>query len=362
MRFAIIPNFSGLLLIVILVISSLFIQSCIDEITFETDESAGQVIVSGGINNSLGPYSVRLSETTTETRTTKPLAGAVIHLHDSSGVMVPMLELEEEPGTYQTAEGDIFGQKGETYWITIELADGRRFSSIPETMPAITPDDEVSAEISTVIEPTVSGGTREDTSILVYASSRIENNGTPLYIKWDLEGLYLFRERERIPALGPPPNTCYVTQFFDTQRINLFETSQEGIITIDRQLIGEKKILIDYEFYRRYWFNVISSSITERRYRYWELVNNIINQSGTIFDVPPAQVAGNIIPEDLNQPQPLGYFEAAALDTSRDFLLRFDFDFVIPNPCPIFGDVLTDACAFCLRLEGSSLERPSYMD
>lgn len=340
----------SLLLIILLMITG----GCIEEISFDTEFNESQVVVEGSIHNGPGPYTVHLGTTQPDENLPDPLSDATIDLIDSNGNRVAFNEMK--PGKYQTADESFRGEPGETYHIEIVLQDGRSYFSEPETMPLETASSMVHLEPGFVSERT-----RDVPVVFVSADTDLPETGGQIFLKWSVEGVYAFRETQRSGPFGvPPANTCYITEQIDPQNILIFSGSQPGSGQIKNQLLTKERV-IQHKFFIRYYFNVITTSITEQRYNYWRNVDDLINQSGTIFDIPPATVSGNIKNNDPNEILALGYFEAVVRDTSREFVTSSDFSFFISDPCVTTN--ITDRhpnCGDCLEIENSTLERPPY--
>lgn len=330
---------------------------CIDEISFESAFGENQLVVDGSIHNGPGPYTVYIGETQPGEDLPVPLSGATIELVDSDGNRMALNETES--GKYQTVDENFRGKPGETYHIEIELSDGRSFFSKPETMPLKTASSTVHLEPGFVSEQTASGGSREVPVVFVTADTDLPESKDPLFLKWNVEGLFAFREIQRTGPFAPQANTCYINETISPQKIILFSDTQSDSGQIKNQFLTEKRVIL-HEFFIRYYFNVITRSVTEKRYKYWQNVNEMINQSGTIFDVPPATTPGNIKNGNPSGVSALGYFEAAMLDTSREFVSRSDFTFSIPNPCALNRVDRHPNCENCLELENSTLDRPHY--
>lgn len=342
------------------VILALLVGGCIDPLAVDTERAQGRLVVSGKIHDGPGPYYLALGMTSTENTLPVPEAGASVTLFNDRGEREMYVETETA-GEYMLPGNVITGTRGDTYHIEIKLRDGRAFSSVPESMPMHTGRGEVTLEPRRY-EYQTSRGTIVDTEgVFVYADTHIPERDEPLFLKWDLESLYLFRETEPTSPLAPPAKTCYVTAPIGPQQISLYSTLDADVDVIERQLLGIKDVVPD-QFFSRHYVNVIVSSVTQRRYEYWENVDDVINQTGTVFDVPPATVPGNIRNGHGDAAESLGYFEAAAIDTSRALIIRSDLDTYVQNPCPQgFRQNRPSACGNCLEIENSSLERPTYV-
>jgi len=332
-------------------------SSCVDEISFESEFSESQIVVEGAVHNGPGPYTIRIGETQPNENLPEPVSDATIVLVDSHENRVPFFETDT--GTYQNTGDGFTGKPGESYHIEIELADGRSFFSEPERMPLLSATSTVHLETGFIQEPTASGGMRDEPAVFVSADTDIPESREPVFLKWTIEGVFAFREIQLPGPFAPPAKTCIISETISPQNIVLFADNRKDSRQITGQLLASKKVIFE-QFFIRHYFNVITSSITERRYNYWQNVDEIINQSGTIFDTPPVNVAGNIKSNDNGEIPPLGYFEAALKDTSREFILGRDFSFTIPDPCSRSNAERNPACFNCLEMENSTLDRPHY--
>lgn len=342
-----------------LLLAGLF-GGCIDQISFDSEKSQGQLVVSGKIHDGPGPYYLQLGMTTTENTLPLPETGAQVTIFNDRGEQEYYIETETA-GRYILPGNIVSGEPDGTYHIEIKLQDGRTFSSLPETLPMHTAKDEIILEPGLYEHQPMRGSVVEAEGIYIYANTQIPEHENPLFLKWDIESLYIFRETEPSSPIAPPANTCYISAAINPQEIFLFSTQNSDSDFLERQFLGIKDVLPE-QFYIRHYINLIVSSVTERRYNYWQKVDDAINQTGTIFDVPPATIPGNIQNENGDLTEAFGYFEAAAIDTSRSFLVRSDLETYIQNPCPQgFNTNNPAACGNCLLLDNSTLERPSYL-
>ncbi len=341
---------------IIFIAASFFVfTGCIHEIEFEPERTEGQIIVNGSIYDKPGPYQLQLGITTLESTIPQPVTGASITLYSGDGTSEEYIELGE--GLYELPGDIITGKRGETYYIEILLSGGETYQSIPETIPTVHSRDSVLLEAEIIEEPSATGSIRSVPMVSVYVNTEIPNTTEPLFLHWSVYSRYSYIERTPSSPLAPPPSVCYVSTIPDPQSILTFSTVDPGNQVIEKQLIAQKNI-VQHEFFIRHYFNVISRSITERRFNYWQQVDEMINQTGTIFDSPPATPIGNLFNLQNDREQVLGYFEAATIDTSRAFITRTDLPLFISNPCSGFD--MHFACDNCLLLENSTLERPFY--
>lgn len=346
-------NHHMLWLVVLLVVMG----GCIEEISFDSVRSEFQLVVDGTIHNGPGPYTIHLGITQSDKTVPIPVSNASIELLDSNDNRVVFVEVE--PGMYQTNDEDFVGQPGVAYHVEIELPDGRLYYSEPEVMPLQTALSLVSLEPGFKPIQTASGGTREVPVVFVSADTELPENDDPLFLKWSVEGVYAFKETQISGPFAPPAKTCFVSNRISPQEIHLYSGLQSSQEQITNQLLTDERV-VPFQVYIRYYYNVVTTSITEERHSYWQNVDEMINQTGTIFDVPPATVTGNIRNRDRNDLPALGYFEAVVSDTIHEFVNRSNFRFNIVDPCGLRNPDRHPACDYCPDIENSTLDKPHY--
>lgn len=285
----------------------------------------------------------------------EPVTGAHVVIYDDS-TQQHETYYETGKGTY-TVDGNIVkGQTGHAYHIEVILGDGSIYRSRPEMMPAISTKDSTYYKIGTETTLNRYGIPLKQNVVRVYVDTRIHKTDKPVYLRWYLNEVYIFRQYHPYSPMPPPYVYCYVTAYPNPQQIFLYDGETNNKTTINNQLMATRPI--DYTFYYRHVFNVHVESLTRDAYLYWKQVNEVVNSNGTIFDVPPATVRGNIYNARNSEETVLGYFEAAAVDTTRCELYRSDLPHYIEDPCPS-GDAHL-GCASCLNINNSTLTEPYY--
>lgn len=114
----------------------LIASSCVDRIIFDVDlPQELPLVVSGYISNQPGPYHVYLTssfDTQSNVNQKTPVSAKKVTIMDEQGATEDLTEIE--PGVYQTNETN--GRVGGIYTLKIELADGRMYESLPDTLLA----------------------------------------------------------------------------------------------------------------------------------------------------------------------------------------------------------------------------------
>lgn len=335
----------------------LFANSCIETIDFDTDRTGNQLVVDGIITDDEGPYTLTLSQTSFQGSATIPLKGAAVTIFDQDGNQENYIETEE--GIYTLFGNKVKGKRGGTYYIQITLGNGTTYRSEPETIPIVIAKDSMYLEITTKEEFSDSGVLVEKDVINTFVNTTIPETEKPLFLRWKLEEVYSFREFDNPNPLAPPPGFCFVTRFSTPQDIFLFSGEKSDATQISDQLLTTS--VIDFTYHRRHYFNAILYSTTKEAYEYWTQVDQVVNSTGTIFDVPPATPRSNLLNVNDESEAVLGYFEASIADTTRIFTLRSDVGKFIPDPCSNRQDTFgRPFCFNCLELPFSTKEMPGY--
>jgi hypothetical protein len=237
--------------------------------------------------------------------------------------------------------------------------NGKTYRSEPSVLPAKVNADSLSTRMVLIPIELNSGETIERYFIQVNVNTPINTSENTEYLRWEIEEIYSFTT---LPV--QPFNTfttCYIPSETDRQKINI----ANGFGFPDNY-IEEFEIILQspepwYEYARGlHYFNVFQYSLSEENYIYWENIEKVANQQGSIFDPPPAPISGNISnPADQSE-LVLGYFQVVQVDTVRTFVVPEDLDPVAPvDECS--GQIgVASRCFTCSGERGATLIRPEY--
>lgn len=324
---------------------------CIEPIEIETNRNAGQLVVNGYVTEGAGPHFVRLSRTVQQERTTEPETGALVLLKDGAGNTETLTEGEE--GIYIHRGDLIQAVPGQAYYLEIKLSNGLSYATLPDTMPTVVGQDSA----------WFSKGTRNGLRIVnVLAQSILPKTEKPLFLQWVVEEVYQFSPTDFPDPWNSIPPSCYVYDLVAPQIINLYDGSAFTTELIPQQLLTIRNF--DHTFRERHFFNVYQRSLSESAFRYMEKLEVITNQSGSIFDIPPAPVKGNVF--RVNDPQELvlGFFSAVKQDSTQFDTYPGDFEFITSDPCDYVPfkrfPLYLDECLDCTKLKGSTYVKPPY--
>lgn len=337
-------------LLYILLLSCLAV-SCIEPIEIETERNSGQLVVSGYVTDGVGPHYVRLTRTEQTERTPLPEIGATVLLKDEEGNSEFLPETED--GIY-LHQGDLIRPKpGKAYHLEITLSNGNAYATLPDRMPTEVGQDSA----------WFSKGTRSGLRIVnVLAQSVLPKTENPLFLQWVVEEVYQFSPTDFPDPWNSIPPSCYVYDLVAPQTINLYDGREFTTELIPSQLLAIRNF--DHTFRERHFFNIYQRSISEPAFRYLEKLEVITNQSGSIFDIPPAPVKGNAFRVNDSEESVLGFFSAVKQDSTQFDTYPGDFDFYVSDPCDYVPfkrlSLYLDECLDCTTLEGSTYAKPPY--
>ncbi|MEM6321209.1 MAG: DUF4249 domain-containing protein [Bacteroidota bacterium] len=347
----------------VLLLGSLCQSSCVDSINLTLEDTQEFLVVDGDFSTSGRPHQLSLYYATGQrTVARRPVEGATVTLVGESGEQEDYVELGN--GMYELQGTEIQGQTGKSYQLTFQLSDGQSYESVPDVMPTKIDGDSIFFDYTFFEEVNPTGVIRRP-QIEAYVATPLPAGNQDYWMKWEVTTFYSFPEAD----CGPfhVPIICYFASSLDQQNVNLL--SGDEIVTdyLPRWKVAEKLIpASDMEFRGRHYFLVNQQSITQAAHEYWRRINLIANQTGSIFDAPPAAVPGNIRSLDNPDEVVLGFFELANTDSLRNFVTEGGFSEFYKftnNVCADLSNPFANNnrfCCACQRLENATTQRPSW--
>jgi hypothetical protein len=351
---------SSLLKFAIRIAPFIILISCISPIDFRVENRGGQLVVSGQVSSLADRNEIRLGRTA-DGRLPFPITGATIQLLDNMGNS--LLYNETEEGVYKLFGFE--GTPGQTYHIQIALNDGEVYESIPEKMPEYSAPLTVSYEFVEEITTDADGANLSKRFVKLYAATSLPPAWKDRFVNWTVNEVFLLSPTDFPDPFGSIPPPCFVAQKAEANRIALFDGNKLSTTDIKKQLICSRQV--DRTFLEKHYFTTHQSFITKEAHTYWNKVNILANQTGSIFDTPPAQIIGNI--SNVNEPteKVWGYFQATNETLNRIYLLPSDFPYTLlfaDEVCTYSGDrKISDYptyCLNCLLYKNSSYSRPDW--
>lgn len=335
---------------------------CIKELNFELGKQEDLLVVFGTLSDQPGRHIFRVTRTNAFERQvdSRPIEGAILLVQDSKGKQYPFVALEA--GTYLLKDTLFRASAGEQYQLDIKLPDGGHYRSDVETMPAAVRMDSVYPGIAVK---------EFDQSLQIFTDVKIPADPNGVYLRWEVSRVWrrtsidfatLFQNYFKFK----PPVVCYMTEDPEPNAVRIFGSKRRDAFPLRQQEIA--RIEADYKFFERNAIEVTQYRISSKAHEYWNKINLVGNPQGTIFDVPPATIRGNIYKVDNPKERILGYFEVAAVDSAYTYTDRGIFRYTINNPCLVdytkpaweatYG--YSPECAFCVNIEGHSTKVPKF--
>lgn len=319
-----------------LVLISILIASCLQEIPIEVEKIDEQLVVQGFINTTDNTHRVRLFSTIqlNNMAANRTLGeGANLEILEIDGPTYPLSEIA--PGIYETEPNAIIPETGKSYQLKIELSNGDQYESTVET-------------VQKPLEVLFSKAVFEERFI------EKDNGTTERLIGHDLifelknteETHYFFVQNKgwlEVEVLYIPNCTNVPPPFCWTLRDPIVSNK---IIIGSNQLVGESSYSVNslnvpVDFRRPYVAILGISAISKETFLFWSSVNEQLSRPGSIFDAPVAPIVGNISQTNGNKTA-LGYFHTYSV---IEEIICFDrTDIPVIQPIPIL-----ETCISCVE-------------
>lgn len=342
------------------VMIALLLVGCLSPIDRFSDYTGGQLTVSGQISSIHESSVVYVARTSNRERLPEPVSGVHVALFEDGAPASFFHEDTTTAGRYLLP--DFKGTPGKTYHIHVTLPNGEEFVSIPDRMPVLVGDDEVSYRIEPDEYTDGDGTVAERLFLKIYTAHVLPMADEPVFLKWHVEEVYALSPTDFPDPFSSVPPSCYIAQQIDPQRIVLFTKEGTTMSSIPELFVASR--LIDATFKERHYFTTYQSSLTREAYEYWRQVDIVSNQNGSIFDAPPARVKGNISAVNDSDQEVHGYFQAVNQKFNRFYLLPDDLPFRMTLHCEYGPDRPYEdyprECLNCESVRNSTYNRPPW--
>jgi hypothetical protein len=317
----------------------LTLDSCIERAEFPTDlENRIDIVVDGVITNDPGPYTVKLSRTIQVGSTLGGLtiSSAKITLFSDAGESEQVKETRL-PGTYQTSASGIRGVIGRSYWLEIQLPDGRKFESLPDKMLPVGKVDSLYHQFETF----VAGNGSKSYGFRIFINA--ETNPEETYTRWRFDGVYAVTTIPKLHPEAPPNNPCPTLplpcsgwQILNGQLVSLgpctccecwanqFESKPTVRENNGTKVIGLQVGFVPvnyYTFQDKYRVTVTQMSISKKAFEYWKTVKDQKDGAVSLFQPAFGKTESNIFKQE-NTGKVVGVFYAAAVTRQKMFIKK----------------------------------------
>lgn len=336
------------------------LTGCLTPIEIEVENADGIVVIGGQVSNFTDQSVVQVGLTADTERLPVPVSGAQVWIVDETNeTSVPLAESASFPGTYHPENYQ--GIPGHAYHVKVEIPKRGTYESKTDVMPPVAGTLTTRYEFKTQQYTDLEGVISEQPFFYVYASAQLPETEA-LYMRWNVDEVFLLSPTDFPDPFGSIPPPCYVAQSVDPQRVVLYDGSKIHARSFENLLIASR--IVDWNFLEKHAFTSYQSSISEAAHAYWAKVDILSNQTGSIFDTPPAAITGNVTGTGSDD-RVFGFFFATAQTQDRFFVYRSDVPFPLSViECTYSGDRAYTSypprCLDCTSVRNSSYNRPDW--
>ena len=328
-------------------------SSCVDEVDLNIEEAESVVVVEGVFTDIDEIQTVKLTKSIfLGSQVEIFVPGADLKIEDNTGSQIDLLEVSE--GIYQVRAK---AEQGKNYRLIGTLADGRSITSNFQEVPKPFSIDTVNVIDTLAFFIDESGDRRRVRSLEFYAQSGADQIEENLRIRYSVKTVYQVGEIVCSPFITP--KVCYVYNDQVPFDVNVVELNKRSDPISFETLVYRRRI--DYEFGEVFALDLSLYSYNESEFDYWRKLRQIFDQSGSLTDIRPARIQGNIITDNGTEVQ--GQFAVVAKDRNIRFVRDSDFPTRQRPLCGIPGQrprPLPTPCCGCLAEPGAVLEKPDY--
>lgn len=308
--------------LLLLLVFITFFSTCIDPFDPSIDGVDRKLVVDGLITNLPDAYTVRLtySEPYNNDSLTLSVTRATVYITDDLNRRFDLTYTSQ--GNYVSDTAQFRGEIGRIYTLHIQTPDGKTYQSEPEKM---LPAPKIDTIYTRFIETKDSRGVESyyfEAFVRTQDPEEIEN-----YYQWRwthykklefcLEG---WDSQARIFRQFYCCSPCWaITRCRGTACIRV-----ESDVYFNGNRFDYNVAQVPFDSKEDYFLVVDQLALSGRSYRFWKTVDEQLNNTGGIFDVPPAAAVGNIFnPKDSNE-SVLGIFNVAGATRKNIYLRRID--------------------------------------
>jgi hypothetical protein len=299
---------------IVFLLSFLVIAGCITQFVPETKEKQELLVVEGLITDQPEVNTVKLSMSLPlgERNQARPLTGCRVILSDDQENQWTLSE--NSPGSYETNPYFFRGVVGRKYKLNIYNVSGTAMNYSYETFPVemkpVPAIDSLYYEKVTLREKDPHHVALEGCQIYLDAN---DPSGNCKFFRWDYTETWEFH----LPFSRPVNKICWQTN--TAREINIKSTAILSENRIERQPL--KYISNESDRLKvKYSLLVNQYSLTEDEYDYWEKLQNINQNVGSLYDIIPAAIPSNIYCVENPSEKVLGYFSVSAKSSKRIFI------------------------------------------
>jgi len=307
---------------IFILIFSCTLVTCIDPYVANLENFEALLVVDALITDEACSGYVRLSRTTrTSGSEPSPVTGAAVKITDDLGGSTILAE--RYPGDYRTDSLLFRGAPGRTYTLTIETSGGDRYVSAPSVMYPVPGIDSLYFDRDQLFSEET-GTFREGISF--YIDTRGES--TSNYYRWSYDEWWKFSAPD--PKLFDYLNDSTILPVAEIKQ-TCWAHNRSDVIDIETTVAGnpEEYIMKPVHFVAsqesdrlliQYCLEVRQMSVSMEEYQFWNLMSELNEAGGDIFDKQPFQIISNITSTTDPDERVIGYFQVSGVKTKRTYV------------------------------------------
>jgi hypothetical protein len=324
--------------------------TCIDPYTPDLKSFESRLVVDALVTDEDKSNYVILTRTI-ETSDDDPVrvTGATVIISDDAGNRT--LLIERNPGEYRTDSLTFRGATGRTYTLSIETESGEKYESAPSFMYPVTDIDSIYFSKDQLLS--------EETGemvpgVSVFIDSRDESNSN--YYRWSYEEWWKFQAPE--PKMFNYINDSTIVPVAEL-KLTCWSNKKSDVIDIENTVlennggfIKKPVLFIASEETNRlliqYYVEVRQLSVSKEEYRFWDLMLQLNESGGDIFDKQPFQIFSNINNVTNPEEQIIGWFQVSGAKLIQTYI-TFNEIFGLDLPLYVYD---------CERIERGESDYP----
>jgi hypothetical protein len=292
---------------ILLLFILLFAVSCVSEFIPETEESREMLVVQGLITDQPGVNTVKLSKSQSLASRIKfsPYRGCTVTITDDLGNITSLKEISS--GLYATDSATFKGETGRSYKLTIRtnniITDDYTYESEPAQMLPVPPVDSIYYEKTRYNDQSDGAQIWFDTH---------DATNTCKFYRWDYTETWKFQ----LPYVVPN-NTCWISENSASIDIkNASVLSENRITKYPLVYITPQSDRLS----KKYSILLNQYSLSDEEFNYWDKLKKVVEQVGSLYDVTPSFIPGNMTCLEDKTQTVLGYFSVSAKKSKRIYI------------------------------------------
>ena len=306
---------------ILFLVIAILTWSCVSEFVPETEESTEMMVVQGIITDQPGINTVQLSKSQALTSKLRlnPYRGCTVTITDDLGNITALKETS--PGIYVTDSSSFRGVVGRKYKLTVRtnniITADYTYESEPVEMLPVPPIDSIYYQKTRFND--------QSDGCQIWFDSHDPDNKCRFY-RWDYTETWKFQ----LPYVVPN-NTCWINQNSNTINIKNASVLSENRITKYPLLYITPE---SDRLSKKYSLLLNQYSMNDQEFNYWDKLKKVIEQVGSLYDVTPSFIPGNMTCLEDKTQTALGYFSVSAKSSKRIYISgRFEGLINLYNGC-----------------------------